>query len=372
MASELRWILAAICVPLLFAIWWWSARRSRQAPGHAELRESTATSGSLMRRQPPDDESVHSDEQRFDADDRPPAPGVDAPANFGGSRDWGVSPFEPLSIRTADFESVEIDDLPMSAYSPGVATPSAAAPVHIDVRDIPVLDSEVALTGTTRAPAEPARDTAPGEASEAAPTVAMPEPAGAAPAPVPAPPAAAAPAPVPVAPPVPPPAPATPPPAAAAPSIDTAASGSRQAANASQLQRIVGVRVCATGAAPWDGAVLMATLENRGLAFGRYQVFHRRHADGRSLFCAASLVEPGTFNVSSMPKQQFPGVTLFAVLPGPAEPVQTFDALIRTAVELAHDLHGTVQDASGVLLSPERLEAMREDVLQFQSMLSID
>jgi len=346
LASELRWILAAICVPLLFAIWWWSARRSRQAPGNPELRESTATSGSLMRRPPPDDDSAHSDEPRSDADERedarhddmPHAPGVDAPATFGGSRDWGVSPFEPLSIRTADFESVEIDDVPMSAYSPAVATPSAAAPVQIDVRDIPVLDSEVALSGTTR-------DTAPGEASEPSPADA-PKP----------PPATSAPA---IAP-------------AIAPTIDTAASGSRQAANASQLQRIVGVRVCATGAVPWDGAVLMATLENRGLAFGRYQVFHRRHADGRSLFCAASLVEPGTFNVSSMPRQQFPGVTLFAVLPGPAEPVQTFDALIRTAVELAHDLHGTVQDSSGVLLSPERLEAMREDVLQFQSMLSID
>jgi len=138
------------------------------------------------------------------------------------------------------------------------------------------------------------------------------------------------------------------------------------------MQRIVGVRVCAAGAAPWDGAALMAALEAQGMAFGRYQVFHRRHADGRSLFCAASLVEPGTFNLSQMARQQFLGLTLFAVLPGPGEPLPTFDALIRTAVGLAKDLHGTVQDSTGVLLSPERLEELREDVARFQALLSSD
>ncbi len=42
----------------------------------------------------------------------------------------------------------------------------------------------------------------------------------------------------------------------------------------------------------------MAALELHGLAFGRYQVFHRKHSDGRSLFCVASLIEPGTFDLA--------------------------------------------------------------------------
>ncbi len=33
------------------------------------------------------------------------------------SRDWGVSPLEPLSIRTAQFESVQLADLPMTAHA---------------------------------------------------------------------------------------------------------------------------------------------------------------------------------------------------------------------------------------------------------------
>jgi FtsZ-interacting cell division protein ZipA len=73
-----------------------------------------------------------------------------------------------------------------------------------------------------------------------------------------------------------------------------------------------------------------------------------------------------------MPRQQFQGLTLFAVLPGPVEAVQTFDGMIRAAVGLAKDLRGTVQDSTGVLLTPLRLEELREDVARFQAMLTID
>ena len=42
MAAELRWILLGLGLLLLAGIWWWTARRSGQSPGNAELRESTA------------------------------------------------------------------------------------------------------------------------------------------------------------------------------------------------------------------------------------------------------------------------------------------------------------------------------------------
>ena len=64
-----------------------------------------------------------------------------------------------------------------------------------------------------------------------------------------------------------------------------------------------GLRV---GDARWSGAALMAALELHGLAYGRYSVFHRKHSDGRSIFCVASLVEPGTFDVASHePRRSF-------------------------------------------------------------------
>ena len=39
------------------------------------------------------------------------------PATHAAGRDWGVPPFEPLSIRTADFEPVQVDDLVMTAHA---------------------------------------------------------------------------------------------------------------------------------------------------------------------------------------------------------------------------------------------------------------
>jgi cell division protein ZipA len=106
-----------------------------------------------------------------------------------------------------------------------------------------------------------------------------------------------------------------------------------------------------------------------GLAYGRYQVFHRKHVDGRSLFCVASMVEPGTFDVARMASEEFRGVTLFAVLPGPVEPLLTVDELLGAARGLAHELAGMVQDSKGMPLSPQRAGALRDDVARFQASL---
>ena len=140
--------------------------------------------------------------------------------------------------------------------------------------------------------------------------------------------------------------------------------------NSSEAQKIITVRVCGVGDARWPGSALMAALELNGLAYGRYQVYHRNHSDGRSIFCVASLVEPGTFDLQRMPAEEYRGVTLFAVLPGPLEPLHTVDALMGAARDLARELSGTVQDAKGVPFSPQRIAVLREEVARFQAQLS--
>jgi cell division protein ZipA len=152
-------------------------------------------------------------------------------------------------------------------------------------------------------------------------------------------------------------------------SIDRGATTAAQTTNVSERQKIVTVRVCAPGEARWSGTILLSALELHGLAYGRYQVFHRRHVDGRSLFCVASLTEPGTFDVARMSTEEFRGVTLFAVLPGPVEPLLTVDELLGAARGLAQELSGMVQDHQGMPLSPQRAAALRDDVARFQASL---
>jgi cell division protein ZipA len=269
-AAELRWILLGLSLPLLAGIWWWTARRAGRTPGNSELRESAPAF------EPP--RYADSD------DDMPPEPAPPPP-------EWGVSPFEPLNIRTADFDHVPVLDGPMMVSAepaPAPAPPPSVLPMF-----------------TT------------GPVSEHG---------------------------------------------------DGAALGP-SAPNAAELQRIVTIRVCAVGETRWSGSQLMAALELHGLAYGRYQVFHRKHADGRSLFCVASLIEPGTFDVAEMADQEYRGVTLFAVLPGPIQPVETMDEMLGTARGLAEELSGMVQDAKGMPLSPQRAAALREDIVRFQASL---
>jgi len=284
-AAELRWILLCLSLPLLAGIWWWTARRAGQIPGNSELREPT----------PSVDPPRHADS----SGDLPAEP---APQ----PRDWGVPPFEPLNIRTAEFDHVPVLDAPMTAGTDPAPTPGsvrATAPAP-------------ARAPTPPPPMRPMFTTGP--ISEQS---------------------------------------------------DRAAAAPPQAPNAAELQRIVTIRVCTVGEARWSGSQLMAALELHGLAFGRYQVFHRKHADGRSLFCVASLIEPGTFDIAEMADQEYRGVTLFAVLPGPIKPIETMDELLGTARGLAEELSGMVQDAKGMPLSPQRAAALREDIARFQASL---
>jgi len=290
LATELRWILLGLSAFLLAGIWWWGVRRSRQSPDAQPAYESAASSA-----EPPPQYRAEQAE----------------------SRDWGVPPLEPLSIRTADFDRDHLIDLPMTA---------TAEPLDVTL-DMHYVEHEIS----------------------AAPAIALPQTGGA---------------------------------SMTEPlSLESSVSGpsipepvrsnpTNSTPNAGETQKIVTVRVCATGDVPWPGTDLLAALERHGLGYGRYKVFHRKHADGRTLFCAASLVEPGTFDLTRMPEEEFRGLTLFAVLPGPGDALDTVDTLIGTAMDLADTLQGGVQDSSGAPLSAQRAAALREDVARFQTSLS--
>src|ERR1700693_2769397 len=132
MAAELRFILAALSALLLAGILWWGARRPRQAAGNAELRESTMSSSTTPVR------------TAAPVDDEPDS--TEPPRGHDGSREWGVSPLEPLSIRTAQFESVQLADLPMMAH---------ADPLD-ETLDLGIADHEHAAHQFAPPPPEPA------------------------------------------------------------------------------------------------------------------------------------------------------------------------------------------------------------------------
>jgi cell division protein ZipA len=134
-------------------------------------------------------------------------------------------------------------------------------------------------------------------------------------------------------------------------------------------QRIVALRVM-SGDERWPGADLIAALQFEGLVFGKYSIYHRQRDDGRSIYCIASMVEPGSFDLDTIETQSYPGVSVFAVLPGPIDAPTTFDQMLATARRLAERLGGNLQDEHGSSLTAQRILNLREELVHFEHLQS--
>ncbi len=137
---------------------------------------------------------------------------------------------------------------------------------------------------------------------------------------------------------------------------------------APQEQKIVTLRLVARNRGPFPGDELVLSMRGIGLRRGKFGIFHRFDGDEDSavIFSAASLVEPGHFDIEDIKEQEFPGISLFLVLPGPIEGVDAFDLMIAAARTLAKSLNGELVDESGSTLSIQRERYMREEIVQFE------
>lgn len=133
-------------------------------------------------------------------------------------------------------------------------------------------------------------------------------------------------------------------------------------------QKIVTLRLVARNRGSFRGDDLILSMRGIGLRRGKFGIFHRLDGDedGPAVFSAASLVEPGHFDVENIKEQEFPGISLFLVLPGPMEGVDAFDLMIAAARTLAQSLDGELVDESGSTLSIQRERYMREEIVQFE------
>ena len=140
----------------------------------------------------------------------------------------------------------------------------------------------------------------------------------------------------------------------------------RDASAPRQRQKIIALRVTAPAPERFEGAFLEEALRAEGFAFGRFGIFHRLDAAGRPILSLASLLEPGTFDPATMARCSYPGVALFAVLPGPVSAPQALEELVESGRYLAEPLGGSLLDDRGAALSVQRIGQLREEVLDFE------
>jgi cell division protein ZipA len=133
-------------------------------------------------------------------------------------------------------------------------------------------------------------------------------------------------------------------------------------------ERVIAVRLMARTERGFPGEPLIVALREAGLRHGQFGIFHRYDGadEVRILFSVASLVEPGTFDLTQIKGGHYPGVSLFLILPGSGDRVAAFDDMLGTARSLAARLQGELLDEHGSRLSVQRERYLREEVIQYQ------
>lgn len=133
-------------------------------------------------------------------------------------------------------------------------------------------------------------------------------------------------------------------------------------------QKIVTLRLVARDKDAFKGDELVLSLRGIGMRHGQFGIFHRYDGTDEDdvIFSVASLVEPGSFDMTNIKEQQIPGISMFMILPGPIEGAKAFDLMMTTARALSQSLNAELLDESGSTLSIQRERYLLEEIIQYE------
>jgi cell division protein ZipA len=128
------------------------------------------------------------------------------------------------------------------------------------------------------------------------------------------------------------------------------------------------LNVHCSGEVPFNGTQLFDSMRQNGLIYGEMDIFHR-HADlsgtGKVLFSVANMMQPGTLKHDDPATFTTKGISFFMMLPCFGEADQNFKLMLRTAQQISDDLGGNVLDDQRNLMTPQRLDAYRQQIKDF-------
>lgn len=134
--------------------------------------------------------------------------------------------------------------------------------------------------------------------------------------------------------------------------------------------KVVAIRLMSRDTTGFEAERLILMLRKLGLRHGQMGIFHcmdeNEDGEGAPVFSVASLLEPGSFDLTSIKTERYPGISIFLILPGPRSGVNAFDDMLVLAQELAERLDGYLLDEQGGTLSIQRERYLREEIIQFE------
>lgn len=158
------------------------------------------------------------------------------------------------------------------------------------------------------------------------------------------------------------------PPPAAKPAAD--ADDATEPAPAAGLEdKVIVLNVAATDGRLFSGQVLVEALELAGLQYGEHAIYHRI-LDTRkgpvSLFSAANILRPGTFEPERREEIESPGIAMFLQLPGPYDGLAAFEQMLETARRIADELGVKLLDERRCSLTNQAIEHIREELREYR------
>ena len=143
----------------------------------------------------------------------------------------------------------------------------------------------------------------------------------------------------------------------------------RKPVAATTMDRVFTLFVKAPRGVPFRGPILLGALADAKLEYGDMQIFHRIEMindQEKVLFSVANIREPGIFDLSAMEDFTSEGIVLFMQVPGTADAVRAFDAMVESARILSAGLDSRVCDATQSPLTNQTITHMREEVIGCQ------
>lgn len=141
----------------------------------------------------------------------------------------------------------------------------------------------------------------------------------------------------------------------------------------SKEQRIVTLRIVASDNGAFSGEALILSLRGIGMRHGKFGIFHQYEGSDENaiVFSAASLIEPGSFDLENIQAQRIPGISLFMVLPSVISGPEAFDLMMAAGRALSRSLKAELLDESGSTLSIQREHYLREEIIQYEHSIDV-
>ena len=147
-----------------------------------------------------------------------------------------------------------------------------------------------------------------------------------------------------------------------APVVAAAAAPAVEPAKPVVEQKIVAILIAEREGTAILGPKLHRALQQQALTFGERKIYHRMESSGQPVFSVAGLLKPGQLDPAEASSFSTPGLTMFMVLPGPADPEAALADLLSTAKALAKGINAELFDAKRQPFTVETEKVMVADI----------